>query len=196
MAILEILTFPNPRLREVSVPVEKVTSKMQKLVEDMLETMYEAPGIGLAAPQVGELIRLLVIDTRPKDKKGRYEIKEMTELEQAIEFPIVIFNPEITKKEGKTTYEEGCLSVPTFFEEVERAEYIEAKGLDKNGKEFVIKTDGLTAICLQHEMDHLEGHLFIDRISFTQSNRIKNQIKKHGYPKKQDESDGDDHQEM
>lgn len=198
MAILKILTFPDARLREVSQPVEKFTPELKKLSEDMLETMYAAHGIGLAAPQVGELIRMLVIDTRPKDEKGRrYKYEDMTELEKAVPQPIVIINPEIVKGEGKTTFDEGCLSVPSYFETVERKNYVEVKGYDVDGKEILIKSDGLLGICLQHEMDHLEGTLFIDHLSFVKSNKIKNHIKKHGYPKK-DESTGDtdDQREM
>lgn len=184
MAIREVLKFPDPRLREVSQPVESVTNDHRKLVEDMLETMYAEAGIGLAAPQIGELIRLLVIDIRPREN-GRYKLEDLTDLEKQVKFPIAIFNPEIKKEQGATTYDEGCLSVPTFFETVERAEYVEVTGLDKDGKPLVIKTDGLLAICLQHEMDHLDGKLFIDHLSLVKSNKIKNQIKKHGYPPKQ-----------
>ncbi len=189
MAILEILKFPDPRLKKVSLPVDKVTPELVQLADNMLETMYASHGIGLAAPQVGELIRLLVIDTRPRDVEGRYDIKDQGELESLVEQPIVIFNPQIIKSEGKVTFDEGCLSVPTFYETVERAQYVEVQGLGRDGKSYVIKTDGLLAICLQHEMDHLDGKLFIDRISFVKSNRIKNKIKKYGYPSRDEESD-------
>lgn len=183
MAKRTILTFPNPILREVAKPVEKFTSELQTLAEDMLETMYDAKGIGLAAPQIGELIRMLVIDTRAKDEKGRrYHYDEMTELEKKIEQPLVLINPVIIKGEGKTTFDEGCLSVPTYFETVERFNYIEVKAFNVKGEEFILKTDGLLAICIQHEIDHLEGTLFIDHLSFVKSNKIRNQIKKHGYP--------------
>lgn len=187
MAILEILKFPDPRLKRKSLPVEKVTPEYQELAQDMLETMYAAPGIGLAAPQVGALIRMLVIDTRPLDDEEQVVEEKMTELERKVKFPVVIFNPEIVEKEGATTYDEGCLSVPGFIEEVKRANYVEAHGLDINGDKLVIKTDGLLAICLQHELDHLEGKLFIDRISFVKSERIKSKIKKHGYPEPDNE---------
>lgn len=190
MAKLEILTYPNPILREVSKPVDKFTpeviTRLKKLAEDMLETMYEANGIGLAAPQVGELIRMLVIDCRSKGESGRYEIGDMTELEQQVAQPLVLINPEIVKGEGKTTFDEGCLSVPSFFETVERFEKVEVKAFDVNGKELRFTTDGLLAIVVQHEMDHLEGTLFIDHISFTKSNKIKNTIKKSGYPTKEE----------
>ena len=180
--VLEILKFPDPRLRKKGVAVSAVTPELKKLAENMLETMYAERGIGLAAPQVGESVRLLVIDTRAKNEDGSVDLSGMTELEQKVTQPLVIFNPEITLTREKTTYEEGCLSVPGFYETVDRALYIEAKGLDIHGKEFTIKTDGLLAICLQHEMDHLEGKLFIDRLSFLKSNRIKTRIQKHGYP--------------
>lgn len=189
--IKKILTFPDPKLREVSQPVEKFGPELKKLAEDMIETMYDAHGIGLAAPQVGELIRMVVIDTRPKDEKGaRYKYDEMTELEAAVEQPLVLINPEIVKGEGKTTYDEGCLSVPGYYETVGRFNYIEMKAYDVYGKEFMVKTDGLLAICMQHELDHLEGTLFIDHLSFIKSNKIKNQIKKHGYPPKEDKEAG------
>ncbi len=187
MAILEILTYPNPQLREVSKPVTEFNADLKKLVEDMLETMYDANGIGLAAAQVGELKRLLVIDTRPRDEKSRrYAYDELTELEKKIDQPLVLINPEIISGDGKTTFDEGCLSVPSFFETVERFEKIKVKACDVNGKEFQFEIDGLLAICIQHEMDHLEGTLFIDHISFTKSNKIKNQIKKNGYPTKEE----------
>ena len=184
--VLEVLKFPDPRLRKKGVAVEKVTPELRALAENMLETMVAESGIGLAAPQVGASVRLLVIDTRPTDEDGKPDleyIKEhLSELEQAVQQPLIIFNPEVKVAREKTTYEEGCLSVPGFFETVERANYFEVEGLDIDGNKLVIKTDGLLAICLQHEMDHLEGKLFIDRLSFVKSNKIKNRITKHGYP--------------
>ncbi len=185
--VMKILTFPDPRLREVAEPVKDFGPKLKKLTEDMIETMYAANGIGLAAPQVGELVRMLVIDTRPKDEEGRrYKYEEMSDLEADVQQPLILINPEIIKGEGKTTFDEGCLSVPGYYETVERFDYVEMKAFDVNGKEFIVKTDGLLAICMQHEMDHLEGTLFIDHLSFVKSNKIKNQIKKHGYPPKED----------
>jgi len=195
--ILEILKFPDPRLREVSKPVAKVTAVHAKLAKDLIETMYAANGIGLAAPQVGELIRMLVIDTRPRDKEGRrYKYDEMTELEQAVTQPLVLINPVIIKGEGKTTFDEGCLSVPGYYETVERYEYVEIKALNEKGEEFIVKSDGLLAICMQHEMDHLEGTLFIDHLSFIKGNKIKNQIKKYGYPVKKDEDEEEEQEEV
>lgn len=185
---LEILTYPNPVLREVSEPVTVFNEELKKLAQDMLETMYDASGIGLAAIQVGRPIQMLVIDTRPRDpENSRYDTDDdLSELESQIKQPLVLINPEIIKGDGNTTFDEGCLSVPSFFETVERFETVEVKAFDLDGKEFRIKTDGLLAICIQHEMDHLKGMLFIDHISFTKSNRIKNQIKKNGYPTKEE----------
>lgn len=180
--ILEILKYPDARLRRKGEAVPSVTPELKTLAENMIETMYDENGIGLAAPQVGESVRLLVIDTRPRDDEGNPTKEGLTELEQVVEQPIVIFNPEIKVASDKTTYEEGCLSVPGFFETVERARYVEAVGLGLDGQPISIKTDGLLAICLQHEMDHLEGKLFIDRLSFLKSSKIKNRIQKHGYP--------------
>jgi peptide deformylase len=190
MARLKILTYPDPRLKEVSVPVKKFGAEMELLANDMLETMYDAHGIGLAAPQVGKLIRFLVIDTRPKDEEGRrYKYDDMTELEKAVPQPLFIANPRIIKGDGKQTFDEGCLSIPGFYETVERFNEIELEAEDVNGKTFRIKTDGLLAVCIQHEMDHLDGKLFIDRISFVRSNKIKGQIKKHGYPSKEEKEE-------
>lgn len=181
MAILEVLKFPDPRLRKKGVAVKSVTPELKKFAEDMLETMYSFKGIGLAAIQVDKQIRLLVTDTRPREE-GRYKPEEMTEMEQQVPQPLVLFNPEIVSKKGKTTYDEGCLSVPTYYETVERFDVIEVKALDINGKEIHFTTDGLLAICIQHEIDHLDGKLFIDRLSPIKSARIKSKIKKFGYP--------------
>jgi peptide deformylase len=181
--VLEVLTYPDQRLRTKGVAIAAVTDELRVLADNMLETMYHEHGIGLAAPQVGQSIRLLVIDTRPRDEAGQPTTEGLTELEQAVQQPIVIFNPVVREAgKEKTTYEEGCLSVPGFFETVERSLLVEVTGLDRNGQPLTIKTDGLLAICLQHEMDHLEGKLFIDRLSFVKSSKIKNRIQKHGYP--------------
>jgi len=185
--ILEILKYPDARLREKSEVITEFGAEAQQLAADMLETMYAEKGIGLAAAQVGELKQMLVIDCRPKDGKGQYIPEEMTELERQIVQPLVILNPRIIKKEGKTTYDEGCLSVPTFYDTVERALKVELEYENLKGETKRLTTDGLLAIVIQHEMDHLEGTLFIDRISFIRSNKIKNQIKKHGYPEKEED---------
>ena len=187
MAVLDILKFPDPRLRNVSTEIKSVTPEVVSLAQDLIETMYNFHGIGLSAPQVGSLTRLLVTDTRPqedsqKEDGKRYEIPPMTELEAKIEQPLVIINPVIREKRVKTTYEEGCLSVPGYFEMVERYNYVEVEGLNARGQKITIQTDGLLSICIQHEIDHLDGKLFIDRLSLIKSNRIKSKIKKWGYP--------------
>lgn len=187
MAKLEVLKFPDPRLRKMSEPVAEVSAELKSFSEDMLETMYDEKGIGLAAPQVNRLVRLIIIDTRPKED-GRYKLEDMTELEQGLSMPLILFNPVVTAKEGETTYDEGCLSVPGYFETVKRADLVEVEALDQEGKELKFKVDGLTSICIQHEIDHLDGKLFIDRLSLIKSNRVKAKIKKYGYPKKSEDS--------
>jgi peptide deformylase len=193
MALLEILKYPDPKLRRKCVPVGRVTPELQTLAKDMLETMYASRGIGLAAAQVGNLNRLIVIDTRkPEDEDAqetRYELGGETELERVIEQPLILFNPVVVKKQGKTTFNEGCLSVPSYFEVVERALYVEVEALNIDGKKITIKTDGLLAICIQHEIDHLDGKLFIDSLSPIKSARVKAKIKKFGYPSPDAEED-------
>jgi peptide deformylase len=184
--LLEILTYPNPKLRELSKPIKKVTEEHAKYAQDMIETMYYSRGVGLAAPQVGRLERMIVIDTRPHDEDGNPTDEGMTDLEKNYTYPLILINPEVKKKEGHTVYGEGCLSVPGYVENVERANYIEATALNTEGEPVEIKTDGLLAICIQHEIDHLDGKLFIDRLSFLKSNRIKDRIKKFGYEKPKD----------
>lgn len=151
MTIKPIIILPDPLLREVSKPIERVDADLSRLIDDMLETMYDAPGIGLAAIQVAVPRRLLVIDVS-KDGEDKQ--------------PLVFINPEIiTASEARSTYEEGCLSIPDYYAEVERPATVTVKSLDRDGKEQVIEADGLLATCLQHEIDHLNGTLFIDHIS-------------------------------
>lgn len=196
MALLEVLKYPDPRLRHKAKKVDKITPELSELAQNMLETMYDEKGIGLAAIQVGRDVRLLVIDIRPRGEQDRYDLEEgMTELEKKVTMPIIIFNPEITKKEGKTTYEEGCLSVPGFYESVVRSKYIEVTGLDIYGKTVEYQLDGLLAICMQHEIDHLDGKVFIDRLSPIKSNRIKARIKKFGYEKPEEAAVEEDEDE-
>lgn len=197
MAILDIITYPNPLLKKVSRPVGsfgdkpvnnqpfiEVSSEYKKLASDMLETMYKAPGIGLSAIQVGVDIRLIVIDIRLIDNNNtsasRHSVdnNHMTELEKQITYPLIMFNPFITKRKDKTTYQEGCLSIPGFFENVERSAYVEVHGFNQEGQPLEVKTDGILSICFQHEIDHLDGKLFIDRISFLRADTIRSQIKK------------------
>ena len=156
MALLPIIETPDPILRQISTPVEEVTDELRKLIDDMFQTMYAAPGIGLAAIQVGVARRLLVIDLQEPEKEGGEPVRE----------PLVFINPEIVEaSETLQVYSEGCLSVPDMYAEVERPDRIRARWLDRDGKAHEEQIDGLLAICLQHEMDHLEGILFIDHLS-------------------------------
>lgn len=192
MGLLEILKYPDPRLRKKCLPVKEVNDEIRQFAKDMLETMYSFRGIGLAAAQVNRQIRLIVVDTRrPEgdDAEARYELGGETELEKAIEQPLVLINPVIIKKTGKTTYNEGCLSVPSYFEIVERALSIELKALNLKGESIQLTTDGLLSICIQHEIDHLDGKLFIDRLSPIKSTRVKAKIKKFGYPSPEEEDE-------
>ena len=148
MTKLTILEFPDPRLRKKAVPVEVVDDALRAFIDDMFETMYDAPGIGLAATQVDMHKRLLV-----------------TDVSSDCSAPYVLINPQILEKDGVAVTEEGCLSVPGYFEEVERANHIRVAFLDRNGDEVEMEAEGLLAVCIQHEIDHLDGILFIDRIS-------------------------------
>jgi peptide deformylase len=161
MAKLKILEFPDPRLRTKASPVDVVDDELRALIGDMFETMYDAPGIGLAATQVDVHKRLLVADVSP-DKSE----------------PHVLINPEIIEKDGVTATDEGCLSVPGYYEEVERAEHIRVRFLDRNGEEQEMEAEGLLAVCIQHEMDHLEGKLFVDYLSETKRQRIRKKLEK------------------
>ena len=149
---LEVLQFPDPRLKRVSRRIDEVTDELRELAQRMCEVMYDEPGIGLAAPQVGETVRLIVVDT------------EWTE-DDAERNPLVLVNPEISQREGKLTWTEGCLSVPDFRADVERSERVVLEAADLEGGKLVIEAEGLQAVCFQHELDHLDGVLFIDRIS-------------------------------
>ncbi|MEO7364995.1 MAG: peptide deformylase [Sphingomicrobium sp.] len=156
MAILPIVEVPDPRLRQISAPVEKVTAETRALIRDMFETMYDAPGIGLAAIQVGVPIRVVVMDLQEPEEEGGEPVSD----------PRVFINPEIVQSsEDEVPYLEGCLSVPDQYAEVDRPDHIRARWLDENGKQHEEQLDGLLAVCLQHEMDHLEGVLFIDHLS-------------------------------
>jgi peptide deformylase len=161
MAILKILEFPDPRLRTKATPIETVDDALRVLIGDMFETMYEAPGIGLAATQVDVHKRLLVTDIST----------DKTE-------PYVLINPEIVEKDGVTVTDEGCLSVPGYYEEVERAEHIRVRFLDRNGDETEMEMGGLLAVCIQHEIDHLDGKLFVDYLSEAKRQRIRKKLEK------------------
>ena len=159
MAILKIYETPDPVLRQISKPVEEVTDWHRQLIKDMFETMYDAPGIGLAAVQVGEPIRMLVIDLQEPEDPEDPESK-------VIKDPKVFINPEILDtSENEVPYTEGCLSVPEQYADVMRPDRIKARWLDENGEQHEEEIEGLLAVCLQHEMDHLEGVLFIDHLS-------------------------------
>lgn len=161
MALLNILEFPDPRLRSKAKPVNEVTEQHRQLAADMLETMYAAPGIGLAAIQVNEPVRLLVCDVS----------------EQSDE-PLVIINPEIINKDGEEEMQEGCLSVPGIYETVRRADQIRLRYLDLDGKTQELDADGLLAVCIQHEIDHLDGKLFVDYLSNFKRSRIQKKLEK------------------
>ena len=161
MTKLRILEFPDPRLRKKAAPVDRVDDALRQLIDDMFETMYEAPGIGLAATQVDVHRRLLVADVSAEKDE-----------------PEVLINPEILEKDGTTVTEEGCLSVPGYFEEIERAEHIKVRYLDREGNEQEREFEGLLAVCVQHEIDHLDGKLFVDYLSEIKRQRIRKRLDK------------------
>ncbi len=164
MALLPILEFPDPRLRTKAVPVDAervATPQFQTLLDDMFETMYEAPGIGLAASQVDVHLRFMVIDV----SEGK-------------DTPLVFINPEIVAQEGGQVYQEGCLSVPGIFADVTRADSITVRYLDRQGQARELSTDGLLAVCVQHEMDHLDGKLFIDYLSPLKREMVRKKLAK------------------
>jgi peptide deformylase len=161
MSKLTILEFPDPRLRKKAAPVEVVDDALRTFIDDMFETMYAAPGIGLAATQVDFHQRLLVADV----SSDRSE-------------PHVLINPRILEKDGVAITEEGCLSVPGFYEEVERANHIRVAFTNRNGEETEMEVEGLLAVCIQHEMDHLEGKLFVDYLSEAKRSRIRKRLEK------------------
>jgi peptide deformylase len=162
MAILEILEYPDKRLRTIAKPVTEVTDNIRKIVDDMFDTMYEAPGIGLAASQVNVHQRIVTMDLS-EDKSE----------------PLVFINPEVTVLDGELeSMQEGCLSVPGFYEDVTRIEHCLVKALDRDGKPFELEARGLLAVCIQHELDHLEGKLMVDYLSPLKRNRIKSKLEK------------------
>jgi len=161
MSRLTILRFPDPRLRKLALPVETVDDRIRTLVGDMLETMYAAPGIGLAATQVNVQKRIVVMDVS--------ETKDQ---------PLVFINPTLLEKEGESELEEGCLSVPGFYEAVKRAARVRVSALDRDGDPFELDASGLLAVCIQHEMDHLDGKLFVDYLSALKRDRIRRKLEK------------------
>jgi len=161
MAILDILHFPDPRLRNVAQTVETVDDAMRQFIDDLLETMYAAPGIGLAATQVNVARRVVVID-----------------VSEAKDQPLCLINPEILELDGVEEMEEGCLSVPGIYEKVQRADRVRVRALDRDGYAFELQADGLLAVCIQHEIDHLDGKLFVDYLSQLKRTRIRNKLEK------------------
>ncbi|MDT8408288.1 MAG: peptide deformylase [Wenzhouxiangellaceae bacterium] len=161
MTQLTILQFPDPRLRNIARPVDEVTESVRQLADDMLETMYAARGIGLAATQVNRDLRLVVMD-----------------LSEDRNQPMTLINPEITHRDGRQICEEGCLSVPGEYAEVERAETIGVSALDRDGQKYEFEADGLLAVCIQHEIDHLDGKVFVDYLSPLKRRVIEKRMKK------------------
>jgi peptide deformylase len=161
MAKLKILRFPDARLRTKAKPVTEVTDQTRQFLDDMLETMYDAPGIGLASTQVNVHKQIVVVDVSEDNDE-----------------PYCFINPVITHKEGEKVCEEGCLSVPEFFAEVERAEKITVVALDREGKEFKLEAEGMLAVCIQHELDHLKGKLFVDYLSPLKQKRLRKKFEK------------------
>jgi len=161
MALLDILEFPDPRLRTKATLIREVDGKLAKFADDMLETMYAAPGIGLAASQVNFHKRLIVVDVSDEKKS-----------------PLILINPEIVLREGDIETEEGCLSIPGFWEPVTRSENIQVNAINQEGEEFTLEAEGFLAVCIQHEMDHLEGKLFVDYISKTKRQMIRKKLLK------------------
>jgi len=161
MSVLNILHFPDPLLRQKAKPVTTVDAGIRRIVDDMLETMYQAPGIGLAAVQVNILKRIIVIDiSENKDQ------------------PLCLINPEIIEATGSEKSEEGCLSVPAYFAEIQRADSVTVKALDRKGNAFELDADGLLAVCIQHELDHLQGKLFVDYLSPLKQQRLQKKMLK------------------
>ncbi len=161
MALLDILHYPDPRLRKKALPVETVDNSIRTLIDDMFETMYAAPGVGLAATQVNVQKRIIVIDV--SDDKND---------------PLVLINPTLMELQGKAESEEGCLSVPGVYDTVQRADRVRVSTLDRNGDPRVAEADGLLAVCIQHEIDHLDGKLFVDYLSPLKRNRIRKKLEK------------------
>jgi peptide deformylase len=161
MSLLTILRYPDKRLRTKASPVEVIDERIHNILDDMLETMYEAPGIGLAATQVNIHQQIVVIDISEEKND-----------------PLILINPVITHKEGEEVSEEGCLSVPAYYAEVQRADSVTVKALNREGKEFELNADGLLAVCIQHELDHLKGKLFVDYLSPLKQQRLQKKLLK------------------
>jgi peptide deformylase len=161
MSTLEILTFPDARLRNKAKPVPEVNDEIRRIVDDMFATMYAAPGIGLAAIQVNIPLRIIVID-----------------VSDSHDSPLCLINPEILERRGEEQMEEGCLSVPGYYDLVTRADWIRVRALDRDGASFELEQDGLLAVCIQHEIDHLDGKLFVDYLSSLKRQRVRKKLEK------------------
>jgi peptide deformylase len=173
MAKLNILHFPDTRLRDKAKPVEQVDDAVRKLIDDMFETMYDAPGIGLAATQVNDSRRVIVVDVSEEH-----------------DAPLALINPEIVERDGEESMDEGCLSVPGVYEKVQRADHIRLRALDRDGNVLEMEARGLLAVCIQHEIDHLDGKLFIDYLSSLKRQRIKKKLQKESRQERRDSEDG------
>lgn len=165
MAVLDIVFYPDERLKTPCKPVAEVNDEIRKLVDDMIDTMYDAPGVGLAAPQIGQLLRITVMDCSDPEADEEPNLK-------------ILINPEIIKKEGSIVWEEGCLSIPGVYEKVKRANKVTVRALDRDGNSYDMEGEGLLAVCIQHELDHLNGVLFLDHLS-----RLKRRIAERTYKK-------------
>ena len=161
--IRTILTYPDPRLREKALPVERVTPEIERLIDDMAETMYAAPGVGLAATQIGEKVRLFLVDISAEDEPSNL---------------IVFINPEITKTDGEEVGPEGCLSFPGISEDIKRAARVTVRALDRKGQPFELEADGLLAVAIQHESDHLDGVLMVDRMGMLKKRIVHRKMQK------------------
>ena len=178
MPILEILHYPDTRLRTMAKAVKEVDDEIRKIADDMLETMYEAPGIGLAATQVNVHKRIIVIDVT-EDRSD----------------PLVLINPEIIEAEGEESMDEGCLSVPGVYENVTRADQVRVRALGLDGNPFELEADGLKAVCIQHEIDHLDGKLFVDYLSNLKRQRIRKKLEKEAKSRASKSDDKNEHHE-
>jgi peptide deformylase len=173
VALREILTFPDPRLAMKATPVDVVDDEIRQLIDDMFETMYEAEGVGLAAPQIGVLKRVVVVDCGAREK-DEDRVGPLPPAE-----PVAVVNPVIETHSGRMTWEEGCLSVPGYYDDVERASHVVITGLDRNGEPLRIEAEqSLLGVCLQHEIDHLEGTLFLDHLSRLKQSVVKKRLRK------------------
>jgi peptide deformylase len=171
MALLDILEYPDPRLRTKAQPVTQVDDALRQLIDDMFETMYAAPGVGLAATQVDRHLRFMVID-----------------VSEAKDEPRVFINPEILVRTGSQVYQEGCLSVPGIYADVTRADTVRVRALDRHGEAYELDADGLLAVCIQHEMDHLEGKVFVDYLSPLKREMVRRKLEKQQRQRAQDEA--------